>query len=77
MKRSRRFVVLWTIWMVVGGLAIALIVYVFTGSVVWAVVGLLASSVVLNMIGQMVTRPVDAITKPRSRETDSGDGDGD
>lgn len=75
MKRSRRFVVLWTTWMVVGGLAIASVVYVVTGSLVWAVIGLLASSVVLNMIGQMVTRPVDAISKPRSRETDGGDGD--
>jgi hypothetical protein len=60
MKRTKRFKVLWTIWMAGGGIAIAVIVFVVTASVVWAIIGLLGSSVVLNMIGQAVTQPMNA-----------------
>jgi hypothetical protein len=45
----------WTLSMTAVGLATALIVYVLTASVVWAVVGLLASGFVLNLFAEAVT----------------------
>jgi len=65
MKHSVRFKVLWTLWMSVGGIASAVIVYGITGSPGWAVVGLLASGVVLNAIGQVVVQPFEAKRRPR------------
>jgi hypothetical protein len=67
MKRSTRFKVLWTVWMAGGGLVTSAVVYAITGSVGWAVVGLLASGVFLNAIGQVVVQPMNA----RSRTRDS------
>jgi len=54
MKRSSHFKVLWTVWMSVGGVAIAAIVYGITRSMGWAVVGLLVSGTILNTIGRAV-----------------------
>ena len=65
MKRSTRFKVLWTVWMAGGGLATAAVVYAISGSFGWAVVGLLASGVVLNAVGQVVTQPIMAVTGTR------------
>jgi ABC-type Fe3+-siderophore transport system permease subunit len=67
MKRSTRFKVLWTVWMAGGGLVTAVVVYAITGSVGWAVVGLLASGVVLNAVGQAVVQPMNA--RSRTRES--------
>lgn len=61
MKRTRRFKVLWTAWMAGGGVVVAVTVYVVTASIGWTIAGLLLSGVVLNAIGQAVTRPVEAI----------------
>jgi hypothetical protein len=69
MKRSTRFKVLWTVWMAGGGLATSAVVYAITASVGWAVVGLLASGVVLNAVGQMVVQPMTAVGN--ARQTDS------
>lgn len=63
--RSTRSKVLWTVWMSGGGIATAVIVYALTDSLGWAVVGLLASGVVLNAIGQMVTQPIEAVSARR------------
>jgi hypothetical protein len=59
-EHDTRFKVLWTIWMAGGGLAIAAIVYAITDSLGWTIVALLASGVVLNTIGQLVTQPIRA-----------------
>ena len=67
LKRSTRSKVLWTVWMCVGGVVVAAIVYGTTGSVGWAVVALVASGPVLNTIGQAITRPVRAATGSRRR----------
>ena len=48
-----------------GGLATAAIVLATTGSIGWAVLGLLASGVVLNAIAQIVTQPFKAATRNR------------
>jgi hypothetical protein len=64
-KRSTRFKVLWAVWMSGGGIATAVVVYMVTGSLGWATIGLLASGVVLNAIGQMVTQPIKAATGER------------
>jgi len=61
MKRSRRFKVLWTVWMAGGGIAVAVTVYAVTASVGWTIIGLLLSGVVLNVIGQAVTQPLKAV----------------
>jgi hypothetical protein len=66
MKRNTRFKILWTVWMAGGGLATAAIVYAISDSFAWAVVGLLASGVVLNAVGQMVTQPIKAVRGSRS-----------
>jgi hypothetical protein len=68
MKRSTRFKILWTIWMAGGGIATFAVVYAITGSFGWAVVGLLASGVVLNTIGQTVVQPMNAVTRARHRQ---------
>jgi ABC-type Fe3+-siderophore transport system permease subunit len=59
-QHSRRFKVLWTLWMSGGGIAAAVVAYSFTRSVGWAVVGLLVSGIVLNAIGQAITQPFAA-----------------
>jgi hypothetical protein len=66
-KRDVRSKVLWTLWMTGGGIAASVIVYGFTGSVGWAIVGLLASGVVLNAVAQLITQPAKAAgwTRPR------------
>lgn len=61
MKRSTRFKVLWAAWMGAGGIATFLIVYFLTGSIGWALLGLLGSGIVLNAIAQMVIQPVRAV----------------
>jgi uncharacterized protein (DUF697 family) len=66
-RRDTRSKVLWAVWMTGGGIVAAAIVYALTNSVGWAVVGLLASGVVLNAIAQMVTQPVRAVTASRHR----------
>jgi hypothetical protein len=71
MKRSTRFKVLWTVWMAGGGLVTAVVVYAITASIGWAVVGLLASGVVLNAVGQVVVQPTKAVRGTRSKETPS------
>jgi hypothetical protein len=58
MQQGTRFKVLWAVWMSGGGIATAVIVYVVTGSLGWALLGLLASGILLNVIAQMVTQPV-------------------
>lgn len=68
MKRSTRFKVLWTVWMAGGGLVTAAVVYAISGSVGWAVVALVASGVVLNAVGQMVTQPIKAVAATRHRQ---------
>jgi hypothetical protein len=68
MKRSTRFKVLWTVWMAGGGLVTWAAVYAITGSVGWAVVGLLASGVVLNAVGQAVVQPMIARSRTRDRQ---------
>jgi hypothetical protein len=65
MKRSTRFKVLWTVWMAGGGLVTSAVAYAITGSVGWAVVGLLASGVVLNALGQAVVQPMNARSRTR------------
>jgi fatty acid desaturase len=67
MKRSSQFKVLWTVWMSVGGVAIAAIVYAITKSLGWAAVGLVVSGTVLNMIGHAISRPLRAILGSRHR----------
>lgn len=61
MEPATRCKVLWAIWMTAGGVLTAVVVYVLTSSLAWALVGLLGSGVVLNAIGQIVTQPVNAI----------------
>ena len=61
MDRSTRFKVLWTVWMAGGGIATAVIVYAITGRIGWTVVGVLASGVVLNAIGQVFVQPAKAV----------------
>lgn len=78
MKRSTRFKVLWTVWMTGGGLLTAVVVYAITASVGWALIGLLASGVALNAVGQMVVQPIktaigtraeDKASSPRDHES--------
>lgn len=64
MHRGVLFKILWTIWMAGGGLTAAVIAYSLTSSWWWALGALLGSGVVLNAVGQAVTRPVRA---PASR----------
>ena len=61
MDHSKRFKILWTVWMTCGGVLVAATVYAATASAGWALVGLLGSSVLLNMIGQAVTQPIGAV----------------
>jgi hypothetical protein len=65
MKQSTRSQVMWTAWMAGGGIVIAAVVYLVTGSIGWALVGLLASGVVLNTIAQMIIQPAKAMAKSR------------
>ena len=67
MERSTRFKIMWTVWMAGGGIAIAVIVYIVTSSIGWALVGLLASGVVLNTIAQMIIQPAKAVTRSRRK----------
>ncbi|HVC03397.1 MAG TPA: hypothetical protein VND88_01860 [Candidatus Acidoferrales bacterium] len=60
-ERRTRFKVLWAVWMGAGGAATFLIVYLLTGSIGWALLGLLGSGIVLNAIAQMVIQPVRAV----------------
>ena len=46
-----------------GGLATAAVVYAITASVGWAVVGLLASGIVLNAIAQVIVQPMKAVKR--------------
>ena len=69
MKRSARFKVLWTVWMVGGGLVTAAVVYANTASLGWALVGLLVSGVVLNAVGQAVIQPMKAVRGGRAKGT--------
>ena len=69
MKRSTRFKVLWTVWMAGGGLVTSAVVYAITASVGWALVGLLASGVVLNAVGQMVVQPMKAVSATRDSQS--------
>lgn len=57
MEASTRFKLVWSVLMTIGGLAIAAGVYAVTDSLVWAAAGLLAAGVVLNVVGQAITRP--------------------
>jgi hypothetical protein len=67
MQQGTRFKVLWAAWMSGGGIATAVIVYVVTGSLGWALLGLLASGIFLNAIAQMVIQPVKAAIATRHR----------
>jgi hypothetical protein len=44
----------WSLWMTASGVATALVVYLLTGSIGWAFVGLLGSGFVLNAIAEAV-----------------------
>jgi hypothetical protein len=68
MSGTTRTKVLWAAWMSGGGLTTAVIVYAATGSIGWAVLGLLASGVVLNAIGQAITQPLKAATCHRQSQ---------
>lgn len=65
MRESVRSRILWTIWMAGGGLVTAAVVYAMTGSLGWAVIGLVVSGIALNAIGQAVAQPMKAIRGPR------------
>jgi hypothetical protein len=54
MQRGTRFKVLWAVWMSGGGIATTVIVYVVTGSLSWALLGLVASGILLIVIAQVV-----------------------
>ena len=45
------------------------VVYAITASVGWALVGLLASGVVLNAVGQMVVQPMKAVSATRDSQS--------
>jgi len=70
MRGNTRSRVLWACWMTGGGFALSLVVWVLTGTVVWALVALLASGPVLNAIGQMVVQPARTVrdTSRQQRE---------
>ena len=61
MERSGRFKLLWTLWMGLGGVAIAAIVYGITSSLGWAVMILVLSGPVLNTIGQAIALPTRTV----------------
>lgn len=61
-RRSTRFKVLWAVWMSGGGIATFVIVYLLTGGIVWALLGLLASGIVLNAIAQIIIQPFGAVS---------------
>lgn len=61
-RASRRAKVMWAVWMSGGGIASAVIVYLLTDSLGWALVALLASGVVLNMLAQIVVQPFRAVS---------------
>jgi hypothetical protein len=65
MAQSTRFKILWTVWMTCGGIATGIAVYSITRSVGWTIVGVLASGVVLNAIGQTFVQPVKAVRGAR------------
>ena len=65
MKRSGWVKVRWTVWMAGGGLVTAAVVYAITASLGWAVVGLLVSGVVLNVIAQALVQPTKAVHDAR------------
>jgi hypothetical protein len=67
MRHDTRFKVLWAVWMTGGGIVAAAIVYALTGSFGWALIGLVASGVVLNAIAQVVTQPSKAVAASRHR----------
>jgi hypothetical protein len=48
-----------------GGVIIAAVVYLVTDSIGWALLGLLASGVVLNTIAQMINQPAKAVARSR------------
>jgi ABC-type Fe3+-siderophore transport system permease subunit len=61
MKRSGRSRLLWTVWMCLGGVAVAATVYGITSSLGWAVIALVLSGPVLNAIGRAITQPTRAV----------------
>jgi hypothetical protein len=65
MKQSTRFKAMWTAWMAGGGIIIATVVYLVTRSIGWALLGLIASGVVLNTIAQMIIQPAKAVARGR------------
>jgi len=70
MERTTRFKVLWTVWMAGGGVVSALVAYLVTNSVAWAILTLLLSGIVLNTVAQAVTRPVGAVASGPRRHRD-------
>jgi hypothetical protein len=60
-----RYRIRWSIWMTLAGATTAVLVYLLTESIGWAIVGLLASGVVLNAIAESVTN--GHLGKRRSR----------
>ena len=68
-KRSTPSKVLWATWMGGGGVATATIVYLITGSLGWAAVGLLVSGPVLNIVGQTIVQPSHAVSRASGRRT--------
>lgn len=63
MSEGRRSKWLWAAWMGGGGLVIAAVVYVITGSFGWALVALLAAGPILNAVAQLLTQPSKAVTR--------------
>jgi hypothetical protein len=61
MRVKTRSRVLWACWMTGGGVALSLVAWVLTGSVIWALVTLPASGPVLNAVGQMVVQPAQSV----------------
>jgi hypothetical protein len=66
-RANRRPTVLWTLWMVAGGIAATAAIYLITGSWAWAFLALLAAGVVLNAIAQLVVQPVAAACRHNYR----------
>lgn len=72
MNSSTRSKVMWTLWMTGAGLTAAVVVLLATGSIWWAVLALIASGPVLNLIAQLLVQPAGAIRgsqRPANRDT--------
>lgn len=60
----------WSLWMTAAGVTTAIVVFLATDSIGWAIVGLLGSGVVLNAIAQSVAN--GALGRRSRKRTSSG-----